>query len=140
MIVLATVKDEMRPGERRAAGKTIREEVVVAIDNFNLVIAERTGGTQFFGKLFSDRFERILNLLNSEYEIPQSVSLPLLRNGLQVLFPEVALTDLSVKQIDEVLEAGARGTDSMGKLKMYSDLRSRGIGGDEAEDSEEKED
>ena len=140
MIVLAVIKDENRVGERgRGVGKPIHHQVAIAIDNFNLMIAERSNESQYFGKVFSDRFERILNFLASEYEITQTTSLPLLRSGLQVLFPDTALADLSVKQIDEVLKVGARGTDSMGKLEMYLDLRSRGIGGgDEAEDDSEE--
>ena len=52
MITLATLKDEMVEGKRRAAGRQIRKIIAICLDNYNIVLAEGIDPAKLVGRRF----------------------------------------------------------------------------------------
>lgn len=125
MITLATLRDEMVEGQRRAAGKQIRRLVIICLDNYNLVIAEGSDPANPQGKHFFGNLTHLAIGLTADYAELVEIA----RKGILDFFEKYSgetVGDLSWAEMDKRFEVGKRTKDSSGKLKLYPDLRERG--------------
>lgn len=133
MITLATLKDEMIEGQRRAAGKQIRRIVIIGLDNYNILIAEGSDPANPVGKQFYAKLVHLAKGL-AEYGLEECA-----RKKMLAFFERYSgapVGDLSWAEMDKRFEVGKRCTDSSGKLRLYSDLKARGWKDDDEKASE----
>ncbi len=129
MITLATLKDEMVEGRCRAAGKKIRKLVIIALDNYNILIAEGSDPANPVGKHFYCKLAHMAKGL-AEYGLEACA-----RKKMLAFFERYSgesLGDLSWAEMDKRFEVGKRCTDSTGRLQLYPDLKAKGWKDDEA--------
>lgn len=123
MIVLATLKDEMVAGLRRAAGKQIRKIIIVGLDNYNIVIAEGSDPANPVGKKFFGKLTHLGACLAAEYAELTEIA----RQGVLAFFEGSTQTTvgkgMTWAEMDDHFNPGKRCSDSSGKLQLYVDLR-----------------
>lgn len=128
MITLATISDQMRDGERRAAGRKVRHVIAVCVDNYNIVLAEKTGDNPLQGRKYFHNLTGMAKLLR-EFGCDDEEILHGLRKGLARL--DSAAKKMSIEEMDQHFRISERTDDSSGKLSLYNRLKKAGFTDDE---------
>jgi len=136
MIHLALIKDELVDGQRRAAGKKIRHCSVLAVDRYNVVLANSIGSAPMQGKFFLANFQHLLNEMSSE---DIEVVTPQLQEYFGNLY-KCDLSNLTIEEMNSKLNLSQR--NKTGAMELYLAIKSQGKIQDDDEDegdNEEKE-
>ncbi len=123
MYILCLVKDETRPGQRKAAGKTIRHRVGIGVDRFNVMLCETTADS-FVGKSFSPRFDWLSKRFD-EFEVDAEHARCQLRDSLKHILGVALPDDVTIEQLDQQFHPGKCATDSSGELMFYRTLKAK---------------
>ena len=134
MIILATLVDEQRDGQRRAAGKKIHYRALLGVDLYNIVLAESTSPTQIVGKKFVSKLA-FLPPIFEEFAINNDSARIAIAAVLSAVY-EQDVSSWTFKKMDKQLGISKRVKDSTGQLELYHLLKQRGF----TEEGTEKED
>ena len=124
MIVIATLKDEMVDGQRRASGRKIRKMVAICVDSFNLVLAEGSDPEKLVGQKFVHNLVLLARIIE-EYGLDVEYA----RRQMIAFFQDFCgdpVGDLSWSEMDARFKVSKRRTDASGILVLHDQLKGKG--------------
>lgn len=122
MITLATLKDEMVDGQRRALGKKVRRITAICLDSYNVVLAEGVDPTKLTCQRFYGSLIHLANGLKKYGLDVEHARLQMLEFLKRYLGDQVG--DLTWAQMEECFSVTKRLTD--GRMALYEELKNRG--------------
>ncbi len=138
MILVASFRDEEVAGQRKAAGRMIRQRIVLAVDKYNVLVAFSTGTNPLTGKQFYANLTQLSRHLEEEFGLDIEECLEATQKAFERLGGE-SMSGKSWTEIDKAFNVGQRTKDSTGNLELWHRLKEAGWADDsEAEEVEEE--
>lgn len=121
MIEVCTLSNEEHTVTRgRSVGQTTTRTIALAVDKFNILIAERTGDGQLVGKKFSHSLAHFVNYVAdnnlSDIHVPFG-------QGLSQLLNIPCSPTASLQEIERLFDVNKRADDASGELLLYRRLK-----------------
>lgn len=135
MIEIATILDETRAGQRRAAGRMIRRKILIAVDRFNIVLAESTDDGNPIGRKFMPRLASLAQIL-PEFGVDLQKAEKALSDGFEQLFGD-PIKQTTLAGLDEQFKVSKRTDNSTGELLLYRHLKEMGLSSGSDDDGDE---
>jgi len=140
MIELAIIHDETRMGKRRAAGRMLRHRVHIAVDRFNVVVAESTDDGNAVGKKFVARLSQLEKLILPEYGIATDIVAQKVGVSLSKFLNQPIKETMTLSELDTQFCIGKRTKGSSGELYLYQQLKKSGLVNESDNEEEDGED
>lgn len=136
MIPLVTLRDEAITVSRgRSAGQQSRRHSLVAVDGYNIVLAEGSSDVPT-GKSFVGKMTHLCNVISNWDGLDVENCRKLIARRFCEIFDVPVDEKMSWAEMDATFEVPVRESDSTGRLTLYRRLKEVGLQDDEKSDLE----